>query len=58
MPSPESLPEGYFPFQDLLGFNVESRDGRVVVELDVEDRHHNPNGVVHGAVVHALMDTA
>ena len=46
----------HHPFADLLGFVVESRgDSRMT--LAVEDRHLNPHGLVHGAVLYALADT-
>ena len=33
-------------------------DGVAVATVDVTDVHLNPNGVVHGAVLFALVDTA
>lgn len=46
------------PFADLIGFSVSERgDGRCTVELDIEDRHKNPHGIVHGGVLYALADT-
>lgn len=46
------------PFADLLGFEVSERgDGFCRVALEVEDRHMNPHGLVHGAVLYALADT-
>ena len=48
-----------FGFRDLVGFTLDQDDdGGVVVRLAVLDHHLNPNGVVHGGVTHALMDTA
>lgn len=53
--APVPLPH---PFADLLGFAVTSRgDGACRVELDVEEKHKNPHGLVHGAVLYALADT-
>jgi acyl-CoA thioesterase len=52
---PSAVPH---PFADLLGFTVESRgDGASRLTLDVERRHFNPHGLVHGAVLYALADT-
>lgn len=46
------------PFADLLGFAVDSRgDGASRMGLDVAERHMNPHGLVHGAVLYALADT-
>ena len=53
--------EGYdaFPLQSFLGFDVrDGPDGAVVAFLEVDDRHLNPNGIVHGGVVFTLADTA
>lgn len=47
-----------FGFQHLVGFEVEKDDGTAVVTIDIEDQHLNPNGVVHGGVAYAMMDTA
>lgn len=32
--------------------------GRVVWEYRIDPAHHNPNGVLHGGVIMALLDTA
>ena len=53
--------EGYdaFPLQSFLDFDVrDGPDGAVVAFLEVDDRHLNPNGIVHGGVVFSLADTA
>ncbi len=47
-----------FPLQDLLGFEIEHGDQEAWVRLDLGHRHTNPNGVAHGSVLFALMDTA
>ncbi len=47
-----------FPLQEMLGFEIEPGDGRATATLDLDDKHHNPNGVTHGAVPFAMMDTA
>ena len=54
----ESTSGSEFPFRELLGFSVDSGSGTSTARLDVDDRHMNPNGVVHGAVLFALIDTA
>ena len=47
------------PFADLLGFDVEVVEpGHARAALDVRPEHHNPNGVPHGAVLFALVDTS
>ncbi|MBK9179109.1 MAG: PaaI family thioesterase [Acidimicrobiales bacterium] len=48
-----------FPLADLLGLRAERGDpGRGSATIAVTPTHHNPHGVVHGAVVFALVDTA
>ncbi len=47
-----------FPLKDLLGFTVEGADGVGRASLVIEHRHLNPNGVVHGSVPFAMIDTA
>lgn len=47
------------PFADLIGLVVTARDdGRARSELTIAPEHLNPHGVVHGAVLFALADTA
>ena len=47
------------PFADLVGFDVEVIEpGHARAVLDVRPEHHNPNGVPHGAVLFALVDTS
>ena len=48
----------HFPLQGYLGFTIERDGQRATAALDLDDRHMNPNGVSHGAVAFALMDTA
>jgi acyl-CoA thioesterase len=53
--------EGYgaFPLQSFLDFDIrDGPDGAAVAFLEVDDRHLNPNGIVHGGVVFSLADTA
>lgn len=47
-----------FPLKDLLGFTVTGAGGKGWAELDIDHRHLNPNGVVHGSVPFAMIDTA
>lgn len=57
----DPLAEGYgqFPLRTQLGFDIDhTTPGEAVAWLEVDERHLNPNGVVHGAVLFALVDTA
>jgi uncharacterized protein (TIGR00369 family) len=46
-------------FNKILGFRIaEWRDGFVRVEVDLVEHHLNRSGVVHGAVLSALIDAA
>ncbi|MBI2709721.1 MAG: PaaI family thioesterase [Actinobacteria bacterium] len=48
-----------FPLQDHLGMVVVSTErGLGTAALEVTPALHNPNGVVHGAVLFAMVDTA
>jgi uncharacterized protein (TIGR00369 family) len=50
---------GDFPLKQYLGMEMLGDEpGVAVARLDVGPEHLNPNGVVHGAVVFALVDTA
>jgi len=50
---------GEFPLRDFLGLQVaDVGGGRATARIDISDAHLNPNGVVHGAVLFALADTA
>jgi uncharacterized protein (TIGR00369 family) len=47
------------PFIELLGARVdEAGEGHSTLSLVLEERHTNPNGVMHGGVVAAVMDSA
>jgi uncharacterized protein (TIGR00369 family) len=47
------------PVGRLIGFKiVEAEVGRVVVELDADERHANPMGTVHGGVLCDIADAA
>lgn len=50
-------PEPSFPLQEFLGLTVQQGAESATASLDLDERHHNPNGVCHGAVPFALMDT-
>ena len=55
------VPEAEFPLRSFLDFSIDSGEGgpgTAVVALAVDDRHLNPNGVVHGGVVFTMVDTA
>ena len=48
-----------FPLQEFLGMQLSGDEpGAGIARLDVGEQHANPNGVVHGAVLFALVDTA
>ncbi len=56
---PGGLPDGDFPLRRFLGMAMEAAGpGRARARLVVSGDHHNPNGVVHGAVLFAMVDTA
>ena len=46
-----------FPLKEYLGFRIERGAGSGTAYLDLDERHMNPNGVAHGSVAFALMDT-
>jgi acyl-CoA thioesterase len=46
------------PFADLIGLTLDQQgDGSSTFSLPIDDRHLNPHGVVHGAVLYAMADT-
>lgn len=48
-----------FPLQELPGISIASvEDGRSRVAVEADVSALNPNGVVHGAVIFAIADTA
>lgn len=59
-PVADSQPiDGSFPLRTHLGMDVDSPSvGHGAASLVVDERHLNPNGVVHGAVLFAMVDTA
>ena len=47
------------PIARLLGFVLRSREpGHAVFEMEVDERHHNPMGTLHGGVYCDLADAA
>ena len=47
------------PFVELVGARVdEAQEGYSRLSLVLEERHTNPNGVMHGGVVATIMDSA
>jgi uncharacterized protein (TIGR00369 family) len=58
-PDPEH--DGDFALKRHLGMTIDAGDpgdGRGIARLELDERHHNPNGVAHGAVLFAMVDTA
>ncbi len=50
---------GDFPLKSYLGMAIVGDEpGVAIASIDLGPEHMNPNGVVHGAVVFALVDTA
>lgn len=48
-----------FPLQEFLGMQLAGTEaGTGTAELTIGEQHVNPNGVTHGAVLFALVDTA
>lgn len=46
------------PYAELIGLELESYgDGKSQCKLIITEDHFNPQGVVHGAVLYALVDT-
>jgi len=47
------------PIQATLGFTLDAVEhGRAVFSADVEERHYNPLGTMHGGVAATLLDSA
>jgi uncharacterized protein (TIGR00369 family) len=47
------------PIARLLGFTLKSIEpGHAVFEMDVDERHHNPMGTLHGGIYCDLADAA
>ena len=50
---------GGAPFPRLIGMRLEAIDiDRATILLDIEERHFQPFGMVHGGVLATLIDTA
>lgn len=50
---------GMFPLRSYLGMELPGDEaGSGIAEVEVAEQHLNPNGVVHGAVLFAMVDTA
>ena len=61
--SPNDRPTGDWPadsnFQRLIGYELaEWREGHATVALQMEERHRNRTGRLHGGVAVTLLDTA
>ncbi len=55
----ESAAYGDFPLRRYLGMEmVEGGPGIGVARVQLAEQHQNPNGVTHGAVLFAMVDTA
>jgi acyl-CoA thioesterase len=56
VPEPAATPD--FPLAAHLGLTIEHGDaGRATARVRADERHVNPHGVVHGAVLFAMVDT-
>ncbi len=54
----ENDTNGDFPLRRWLGMDLETTEaGTTVASMTITPEHLNPNGVVHGAVPFALIDT-
>lgn len=55
----ETAGYGDFPLRRYLGMEmVDAGSGIGRARVEVSDQHRNPNGVTHGAVLFAMVDTA
>lgn len=55
----ERVPEPIrFPLQEFLGMELLDHPEGAAARVTVDDRHLNPNGVTHGAVIFTMVDTA
>lgn len=58
-PTTGGVERGQFPLREFLGMQLSGDEpGLGIATVDIGEQHHNPNGVVHGAVLFALVDTA
>ena len=59
LPPPRPSIKGFGPYGELIGMRLVEWDlETAVMELDVERKHVNGLGVVHGGVMATLLDTA
>ena len=50
---------GVFPLRSFLDFTIKEESAGVAsAVLNIDERHLNPNGVMHGGVIFTLADTA
>jgi len=55
----DTIDSGDFPLKSHLGMSIRTIEpGHAVAEITIDERHLNPNGVAHGSVVFAMVDTA
>ncbi len=48
----------YHPYGDLIDLTIDlQKNGYSKCSLEVREKHFNPHGVVHGAVLYSLADT-
>jgi len=53
------IDSGDFPLKRHLGMTIRTIEpGHAQAEITIDERHLNPNGVAHGSVVFAMVDTA
>ncbi|KFI26836.1 PaaI family thioesterase [Paenirhodobacter enshiensis] len=58
-PGPAEDPAAATGFRRLLGYRTaEWREGHAVLEMDLDERHMNRAGVLHGGALATLIDTA
>lgn len=58
-PDTDDAAYGDFALKSFLGMELDGDDaGVATAHVDLGPEHMNPNGVVHGAVLFALVDTA
>ena len=55
----EATEYGDFPLKRYLGMEMaEAGSGVGIARVELAEQHQNPNGVAHGAVLFAMVDTA
>jgi len=54
-----NLESGDFPLKQHLGMEIRTLGpGHAEATIEINERHLNPNGVAHGAVLFAMIDTS